>query len=167
MIKDYKGVTPTIDKTAFIAETANIIGKVEIKENANIWYSATLRGDVSKIIIGKNSNIQDNACLHGDFTHDVIIEDNVTVGHNAVVHGATVKQGALIGMGSILLNGSIIEEGAVVAAGTVIGPGKVVPAHMIAMGNPMKIVKPVTEEFKTYTSKNKDLYVQLGKEHSE
>ena len=166
MIKNYLDKSPTINEPSFIAENAVIVGDVEINKNVSIWYNVTLRGDVSKIIIGENSNVQENVVMHGDFDKDVVIGKNVTIGHGAIVHGCVVEDDVLIGMGSVLLNGCKIGKGAVIAAGTVVAPGKEVPANMVAMGNPMKVVKEVSDELKKGIAKNKDLYIELGNNHN-
>ncbi|MBR6779661.1 MAG: gamma carbonic anhydrase family protein, partial [Clostridia bacterium] len=119
MIKDFAGKTPEIDESVFVAENAAVIGDVKIGKGSSVWYSAVLRGDMRKIEIGENTNIQDNATVHVGMTDSTVIGNGVTVGHNALVHGATVKDNALIGMGSVVLDGAVIGENSIVAAGAV------------------------------------------------
>src|SRR3712207_886304 len=110
MIRKYKEHSPNIHESCFIADSAEIIGRVTIKENANVWFNTVMRGDHSSITIGKNTNVQDGCVLHGDRDANVNIGDNVTVGHGAIVHGCTIGNTCLIGMGSIILNKAKIGD---------------------------------------------------------
>jgi len=133
VIRDFKGIKPEIGENVFISETASIIGDVKIGKNCSIWYNAVLRGDGESIVIGDNTNIQDGVVLHGDYITK--IGNNVTVGHKALVHGATVGDNTLIGMGAI-----------VVAAGSVVTSGKKFPDGVLLMGIPAKVVRELTLE---------------------
>ncbi len=152
------------DKSVFIAEGAKLVGDIELKENANIWFNAVIRADMAEVVVGKNSNVQDLACIHVDINKPTIIGENVTVGHGAIIHGAIIKDNALIGMGSIILDGAIIEEGALVAAGCVVPPGKTVKANTLVVGNPMKEIKVLDEKAREDIIKNANVYVELAKE---
>jgi len=133
LIVPFQGKTPDIDPTAFIAETATLIGDVTIGPGASVWYGAVLRGDLDRIALGAGSNLQDNVVVHTGHGIPALIGDNVGVGHQAIVHGATIGDGSLIGMGAKLLNRSVIGAGAFVAAGALILEGQVVEAgHLVA-----------------------------------
>lgn len=161
----YKDTLPNISTSAKIMEQATVIGDVDIADLANVWFHATVRGDMAPIKIGEGTNIQDNAVIHTDTSLPTFIGKYVTVGHSAIVHAATVEDDALIGMGSIILNGAVIGEGAMVAAGTLVPPGKKVPPKMLAMGSPMRLIRPLTEKEIEANRQNALKYIQLAKEY--
>jgi len=163
MIIKFKDKKPNIHNTAFVAESADLIGDVTVEENASIWFRAVLRGDINYIKVGKNSNIQDGCVLHVTENNPCVIGDNVTVGHNAILHGCTVKDGALIGMGAIVLDGAEIGEEALVAAGALVPSGKIIPARSLVIGSPAKVVTELTEEYLNSIRKNTKDYVVLAK----
>lgn len=146
MIKEFAGKAPVIDESAFIAETAAIIGDVTIGKGSSVWYSAVLRGDMCAITIGENSNIQDNATIHVGMKDKTVIGNGVTVGHNALVHGATVEDNALIGMGSVVLDGAVIGANSIVAAGAVVTAKTVVPPNSLVAGVPATVVKELSPQ---------------------
>ncbi|XMB86487.1 gamma carbonic anhydrase family protein [Mycoplasmatota bacterium WC44] len=150
-----------IDNSVFIADGAKVIGNVTIKKDASIWFNVVIRSDMAKVEIGERSNIQDLAVLHDSIGFNTIIGDDITVGHGAIIHGAHIQNGALIGMGSIILDGAVVEEEALVAAGCVVPPGKVVPKRHLAVGNPMRIVKELSDEDVKSIQENKDHYLRL------
>lgn len=138
-----RGLQPSIGEGCYIAPSANIIGDVRIGSQCSIWFNAVLRGDVSRIELGNRVNVQDCACVHvaeGE-NGKVVIEDDVSVGHNATVHACTVRRGALIGMGATVLDGAEVGEGAIVAAGAVVSQGTKIGAHEIWAGIPAKYIK--------------------------
>ena len=139
------GHRPEVAESAFVAPAAVIVGKVRIGARSSVWYGSVLRGDDERIEIGEDSNIQDLSMLHADPGYPAEIGDRVTVGHRAVVHGASVEDDVLIGMGGILLNGSRIGSGSVVAAGAVVTPGTEVPEGSLVAGVPAKVIRPVRE----------------------
>lgn len=144
IIKPLRGITPKIGKNCFIAETAVIIGDVEIGDDCSIWYGAVLRGDVNSIRIGNRVNIQDNAVLHTTYQKTTLnIGDDVSIGHGVIVHGAEVKNGALLGMGSTIMDNAVIGEGAIVAANALIMEKTVVEPCSIYAGVPAKFIKTV------------------------
>ena len=151
-----------IDKTVFIADGAKIIGNVTIKKHASIWFNTVIRSDMAEVIIGERTNIQDLTVIHDNDGIKTVIGDDVTVGHNAIIHGATIGNGALIGMGSIILDGATVGEGALVAAGCVVPPNKTVPARHLAVGNPMKIIKELSDDDVKAILDNKDHYIRLS-----
>ena len=142
----YKNFKPEIKDDVFIAPNAYIIGNVKIDSRASIWFGAVIRGDMDEITIGEESNIQDNVTIHVDFATPTRVGRRVTVGHNAVLHGAIVEDGALIGMGSVLLNGVVIGKDSLVAAGSLITPGTKIPPRSLVMGSPGKVVKTLEED---------------------
>lgn len=146
MIKEFNNILPDVDKKAWIAEDAAVIGEVKMKEFSSIWYNCTVRGDVNRIEIGAYSNIQDNSVLHVADGYACIVGDFVTVGHAAILHACTVEDHCLIGMGSIVLDGSVIGRGSVVAAGAVVTKGTIVPPNSLVAGIPAKILKTFPPE---------------------
>lgn len=146
MIKSFSGKTPVIDEGAFIAENATVIGDVTIGKGSSVWYSAVLRGDMCKITIGENSNIQDNATVHVGMTDAAVIGNGVTVGHNALVHGATIGDNALVGMGSVILDGAVIGENSIIAAGAVVTAKTVIPPNSLAAGVPATVIKELSPQ---------------------
>lgn len=142
-----RGMTPRIGKNCFLAETAVIIGDVEIGDDCSIWYGAVLRGDVNPIRLGRGVNVQDNAVLHTLHQKSVVtVGDNVSIGHNATVHGADVHAGALVGMGATVLDYAQVGEGAIVAAGSLVLSRCEIPPLALFAGVPAKLVKTLTDE---------------------
>ena len=146
MVKSFAGKTPEIEESVFLAENSTVIGDVKIGKGSSVWYSAVLRGDMCSITIGENSNIQDNATVHVGMKDPAIIGNGVTVGHNALVHGATVGDNALIGMGSVVLDGAVIGENSIVAAGAVVTAKTVVPPNSLVAGIPATVVKELSPQ---------------------
>ena len=161
----YKNIKSKISSKAFILDTAVVVGDVLVDDFVNIWFNATVRGDMASIEIKEGTNIQDNVVIHTDTFLPTKIGKYVTVGHSAIIHAATVKDYALIGMGSVILDKAIIGEYALVAAGTVVPPGKIVPPKSLALGNPMKIVRTLTEVEIKNNIKNAEHYITLAKEY--
>lgn len=158
---------PKIHPNAKIFETAIVIGDVTIEENCNIWFHATLRGDMAPIKIGSHTNIQDNAVIHTNIDLPTTIGKYVTVGHGAIVHAATIGDYALIGMGAILLDGAVVGDYAMVGAGCLVPPGKVVPPRTLVVGNPMKIVRELTNLEIDSNLRNTEYYLKLMNEYEE
>ncbi len=151
-----------IDDSAFIAVGAVVLGEVRIGAEASVWFGAVMRGDAERIEIGPRTNVQDQCVLHGDPGFPCILGADVTVGHSAVVHGATVEDHALIGIGAIVLNGARVGRGAIVAAGALVTEGSEIPDGMLAVGSPAKVIKPVSDELATRCRENCQHYVQLA-----
>jgi carbonic anhydrase/acetyltransferase-like protein (isoleucine patch superfamily) len=165
-LRSYQGKSPKIDPTAFIAETAIIIGDVEIGARANIWYNVVIRGDVNSIRIGEETNIQDGTVVHAETVKGpTIIGKRVTVGHNAIVHGCIIEDECLIGMGAIVLSYSKIGKGSVIAAGAVVKEHEVVPPGTVMAGLPAKPKGPVSQEMALRISLNCDSYLELAAEY--
>lgn len=147
LIKNVRGFSPKIDESAYLADNATIIGDVEIGKDCSIWFGAILRGDVNSIRIGNHVNIQDGAVLHALYEKSkVIIEDNVSVGHNAIIHGAIIHKNVLVGMGATVLDNAEIGENCVIAANALIKAGTKVEPNSVYAGVPAKKVKDVTPE---------------------
>lgn len=147
LIRSVRGFHPKFGKKCFFAENATIIGNVTMGDGCSIWYNAVLRGDVNSIHIGNNVNIQDGSVLHTLYQKSTIeIGDNVSIGHNVTIHGATIKENALIGMGSVVLDHAVIGEGAIVAAGSVVLSNCIVEPYSIYAGVPAKFVKQADPE---------------------
>jgi carbonic anhydrase/acetyltransferase-like protein (isoleucine patch superfamily) len=134
---------PDFSEAAFVASNATVIGVVNLLPGSSVWYGAVLRGDVDRIQVGASSNIQDGAILHGDPGQPVILEDFVTVGHRAVVHGAYIERGSLIGIGAVILNGVRVGTGSIIGAGAVVS--RDVPPRSLVVGVPAKVVRAVSE----------------------
>lgn len=146
MIHPYKNIHPQIADSAFIAKNATIIGDVVIDEGASIWFKTVIRGDVAPTRIGKRVNIQDLSLIHQSPDLPVIIEDDVTIGHQVTLHACTIRQHALIGMGSIILDGAEIGENAFIGAGSLVSPGTKIPPNTLAFGRPAKVIRDLTEK---------------------
>jgi len=165
MIVTYRGKTPRIHPSAFIAPTAVLIGDVEVGEESSIWFGAVLRGDNGPIRIGARTSVQDNAVIH--VTNLTQIDDDVTIGHAAVMEDCHVKRKALIGSNAVLLNGSIIGEGSLVAAGSVVGERVEIPDNVLAAGVPAKVKKPIEGEARQWIAIAADEYVHLSRTYKE
>ena len=146
MLRPHRGRLPRVHPTAYIDDSAQVIGDVEIGEHCSIWMCVVIRGDVHRIRIGARSNIQDGTIVHVmKDTHPTLIGADVTVGHAAVVHGCTIEDRCLIGMGAIVLNGSHIGTDSVVAAGTLVTEGTRIPPRSLVMGSPGKVRRPLSD----------------------
>jgi len=168
VLRQFRGVSPRIHPTAFIDDSAQVIGDVEIGEESGVWMCAVVRGDVNAIRIGRRTNIQDGTVVHAmTGTHQTTIGDNVTIGHGAIIHGCTIENQCLIGMGAILLNGAHVGTGSIVAAGTLIVENMKVPPKSLVMGSPGKVRRLLTHaeiaEIQTYA----DRYVGYRLEYME
>jgi carbonic anhydrase/acetyltransferase-like protein (isoleucine patch superfamily) len=167
LITGIGGKDPEIDPEAFVAPTASVIGDVTLEAGASVWYGAVVRGDVERISVGAQSNIQDNCTLHADPGFPVTIGARVSVGHNAVVHGATVEDDCLIGMGATVLNGAVIGAGSLVAAQALVPQGMRVPPGSLVAGVPAKVRRELTEEEREGVTLNGTTYAELAKAHRE
>ena len=146
-IISFKGVTPDIDETAYIAPSADVIGDVVVGEKSSIWFNCVVRGDVNYIRVGNRSNIQDGTVLHvSNGTHPTIVGDDVLVGHNCIIHGCTLENGSFVGMGTTVLDGVVVESGGMVAAGALVTPNKRVPSGQLWGGSPAKRLRDLSDE---------------------
>jgi carbonic anhydrase/acetyltransferase-like protein (isoleucine patch superfamily) len=167
IVRKYRGIAPRMGQNVYLAPTAAVIGDVEIGEESSIWYGAVLRGDVGKIRIGRRTNVQDLACIH--MSKDISnaeIADHVTIGHNAVIHGARIEAGALIGIGSIVLDNAVIGAECLVAAGALVPADFVAPPRVLVRGSPAKVVRDLTEEEWTLGRRLAERYVGVARDHA-
>jgi carbonic anhydrase/acetyltransferase-like protein (isoleucine patch superfamily) len=147
IIRPYDGKKPRLGEQVFVAENATLIGDVEIGNDCSIWFGTVLRGDVYPIIVGSRTNIQDNCVVHVTAgAHAVMIAEEVTIGHGAIIHGCTIKRGCLIGMGSRILDGAVIGEESIVGAGALVPEGMRVPPRSLVLGVPARIKRQVTDD---------------------
>lgn len=164
-ILPYNGITPKIDDSAYIAETAVVTGDVEIGAESSIWYGCVLRGDVNAIRVGRGVNIQDGSVIHVSRPYACIIEDRVSIGHMALIHACTLEEGCFVGMKACIMDGATVEKGALVAASALVTPGKRVPAGEMWAGQPARFVRKLNDKdlaMMAYTQPN---YVKLGREY--
>jgi carbonic anhydrase/acetyltransferase-like protein (isoleucine patch superfamily) len=146
MLRSYRGMLPRVHQTAFIDDSAQVIGDVEIGEESSVWMAVVIRGDVHRIRIGRRTNVQDGTVVHAmKDTHPTTIGDNVTIGHAAVIHGCTIENQCLIGMGAIVMNGAHVGAQSIVAAGALLVEGMKVPPRSLAMGAPAKVKRLLTQ----------------------
>lgn len=161
----FNGVAPSINENAYVSESVDIIGDVKVEENVSIWFGARLRADMNKIVIGANSNIQENAVVHVDIESPVIIGENVTIGHSAIIHGCNISNNVLVGMGSIILNNAKISKNSIVGAGALVTQGKEFEEGVLILGNPAKAVRKLSEEKIKSIKRSADNYVALSKKY--
>lgn len=162
MIYPYKDKYPLIAETAFIADYVTITGDVEIGEQSSVWFNSVIRGDVAPTKIGNKVNIQDNSILHQSPNNPLILEDEVTIGHQVILHSCTVRKGALVGMGSIILDQAEIGEGAFIGAGSLVPQGKKIPPNTLAFGRPAKVIRELTAEDKKEMERIYTEYAEKG-----
>ena len=147
LIKELNGVIPRVGRNCFLAETAVLIGNVEISENCSIWYNAVLRGDVHYIKIGNNTNIQDNAVVHATYKKSPTnIGSFVTVAHGAIVHGCTIHDNVMIGMNAVVLDDAVVKSNSIIAAGSVVTKGTIVESGCVYAGIPAKKIKEISND---------------------
>jgi len=162
MIYPYKDKYPLIAETAFIADYVTITGDVEIGEHSSVWFNSSIRGDVAPTKIGNKVNIQDNSILHQSPNNPLILEDEVTIGHQVILHSCIVRKRALIGMGSIILDNAEIGEGAFIGAGSLVPQGKKIPPNTLAFGRPAKVIRELTPEDKKEMERIYTEYAEKG-----
>jgi len=166
VIRSFRTGEPRFAAGVFIADTAVIVGAVELGEAASVWYGAVLRGDVGKIRVGARTNVQDNACIH--MTHgvsDALIGSDVIIGHNAVVHGAIIEDRALLGMQAVIMDNASLGARSWVAAGSVVPPGMIIPPGVLARGSPAKVVRDLRKEELAWAEGAVSRYLELAAEH--
>jgi carbonic anhydrase/acetyltransferase-like protein (isoleucine patch superfamily) len=166
VIRGFGAAQPRFGAEVFVADSVTVIGAVEVGDAVSLWYGAVLRGDVGTIRIGARSNVQDNASIH--MTHQVShawIGDDVTIGHNAVVHGAVIEDAALVGMQSVVLDNARIGAGSWVAAGSVVPPNLQIPPGVLVRGSPARIVRDLREAELSWAQAAVLRYLELAQEH--
>ncbi|PQP82016.1 gamma carbonic anhydrase family protein [Paenibacillus sp. PCH8] len=165
MIIPYKGLQPQLHPSVYMAEGAKLIGDLRMGEDSSVWFNAVLRGDLAPIIIGQRCNIQDNAVGHVNTDQPLIMGDDVSVGHSAIIHGCRIGTGSLIGMGAILLNGADIGEYTLIGAGSVVTENSKIPPYTLALGTPAKVIRELTDADLDRMSRTSLGYVTKGKEY--
>jgi carbonic anhydrase/acetyltransferase-like protein (isoleucine patch superfamily) len=153
---------PEIDASAYVADSANLIGKVTVEANASVWFGVTIRGDNERITVGENSNVQEGTVMHTDLGFPLTLGKNVTVGHQAMLHGCTIGDGSLVGIQAVVLNGAKIGKGCLVGAGALVTEGKEFPDNSLILGSPAKVVRTLTEEDLQRLAGNAANYVARG-----
>ncbi|RXT14932.1 gamma carbonic anhydrase family protein [Ammoniphilus sp. CFH 90114] len=161
-ILPYMGKHPIIHNSVFLAKGSLVSGDVKIGKESSIWYNTVIRGDIAPTVIGERTSIQDNSTLHQSPGNPLILEDEVTVGHNAILHSCTIRKGAMIGMGAIILDGAEIGEEAIIGAGTLVPPGKKIPPRCLALGSPAKVIRELEEKDFAELKRIRQSYVEKG-----
>lgn len=145
-IERYENFSPRIAPSAFVAASADIIGRVTLGEESSVWHHATLRGDINQIVIGPRSNVQDNAVIHLSDDHGCHLGELVTVGHSAILHACTIEDEVLVGMGAIVLDGAVIGARSIIGAGALVTGGTIIPPGSLVLGSPAKVVRTLSPE---------------------
>jgi carbonic anhydrase/acetyltransferase-like protein (isoleucine patch superfamily) len=166
-IENFADFSPHIHETAFIASSADVIGRVTLHEFTSVWYNSTLRGDINEIVIGPRSNIQDNACIHLADDYGCYVGELVTVGHSAILHACTVKDEVLVGMGSIILDGAVIGERSIIGAGALVTGGTVIPPGSLVLGSPGKVVRTLSLDEQANVKHWAEKYVKGSRKYLE
>lgn len=171
-IRPFENIVPKLDSSVYIDPTALVIGDVKMGKDSSVWPMSVIRGDVNSITIGKCTNIQDGSVLHvthasPEYTteagYPLIIGDNVTVGHKALLHACTIADQVLIGMGAIIMDGAVIEKETIIGAGSLVPPRKTLQSGYLWMGSPAKKIRPLTDKEKAYLVYSAEHYVRLKK----
>lgn len=165
MLLPYGQHLPKIHPSVYVAEGVKIVGDVQIGQQSSVWFNAVLRGDMAPIVIGDRCNFQDGAVGHVNTDEPLILEDDVSVGHAAIVHGCTIGKGTLIGMGAIVLNGAEIGEYALIGAGSIVTENKKIPPYTLSLGSPARVVRELTEDDLRRMYRTTQNYVDKGKEY--
>ncbi len=163
-IENFAEFSPQIHPSAFIAASADVIGRVTLHENTSVWYNTTLRGDINEIVIGPNSNVQDNTVIHLADNYGCHVGEFVTVGHSAILHACTVKNEVLVGMGSIILDGAVIGERSIIGAGALVTGGTIIPPGSLVLGSPAKVVKTLSPDEQAKIKSWAEKYVRVSRE---
>lgn len=159
-IYELDGKAPTLGTGAWVADSAQVMGTVELADNASVWFGAVIRGDTETIRVGRNSNIQDGSVLHADIGQPLTIGDNVTVGHQVMLHGCTIGDGSLIGIQAVVLNGAKIGRNSIVGAGSVVTEGKEFPDNSLIIGAPAKVVRTLDAAAAAQLAQSAEHYVE-------
>lgn len=162
-VEPYEGIWPGIPESAFVAASADVIGRVTLGEDSSIWYNATLRGDINEIVVGPRSNVQDQAVLHLADDYGCYLGELVTIGHSAVVHACTIKDEVLVGMGAIILDGAVIGERSIIGANALVTGGMEVPPGSLVLGSPAKVVRKLDLEEQAGVKHWAEKYVKVSR----
>ncbi|MCF7953897.1 MAG: gamma carbonic anhydrase family protein [Spirochaetales bacterium] len=166
MILKHQGITPDTKESAFIAESADIIGDVSIGTDASVWFNAVIRGDLAPITLGEGSNVQDNAVIHVNTDMPTHIGKGVTIAHSAVIHGCSIEDNVLVGMSATVLDGAVIGSESLVAAGALVSPNKTFPPRSLIKGVPAKVSRTLTDEEVKGLKENAEHYIEKAKEYN-
>lgn len=164
-LESYRGIFPDIHASAYIAASADVIGRVSLGEESSVWYHATLRGDINSITIGPRSNIQDNAVIHLADDYGCQVGELVTVGHSAILHACTVEDETLIGMGAIILDGAVIGARSIIGAGALVTGGTIIPPGSLVVGSPAKVVRMLSLDEQRNVKTWAEKYVRISREY--
>ncbi len=166
MIRPYLDWQPTIGEGVFIAESADVIGRVSIGEHSSIWYQSVLRGDVHDIVIGTRSNIQDHSILHTSFgVSPCVVGNDVTIGHRVILHGCEVQDECLVGMGSIIMDQAVLESGCLLAAGSLVTERKILRGGFLYAGSPARQIRVLKDEEKHFLKQSAGHYCEVARKH--
>lgn len=166
MLRPFRGRLPVVHPTAYVDESAQVIGDVEIGADSSLWMNVVVRGDVNTVRIGDRTNVQDGTVVHVQHeTHPTRIGDDVTIGHGAIVHGCTIGDRVLVGMGAILMNGVVIGEDSIVAAGSLVAQETVLPPRSLVIGAPAKVRRLLTDEEVAFVRQSALNYVKYKKDY--
>lgn len=163
-IEKFADFSPNIHDTAFVAASADVIGRVTLHEQSSVWYQTTLRGDINEIVIGPRSNIQDNTVIHLADDYGCHVGELVTVGHSAILHACTLKDEVLVGMGAIVLDGAVIGERSIIGAGALVTGGTVIPPGSLVLGSPAKVVRTLSLDEQAKVKTWAEKYVRVSRE---
>ena len=166
-IYQFGNQVPVVDSTAYVADSAAVIGKVEMQAHSSVWFSATVRGDGDRIVLSENSNVQDGAVLHADPGFPLTLDRNVTVGPLAMLHGCPVGEGSLVGIKAVILNGAKIGRNCLVGAGALVTEGKEFPDNSLILGSPAKAVRTLSEEDVQRMHGAYKVYVERGQSYKQ
>jgi len=161
----YKGMLPSVDKDAYISDSADLIGNILIGKDSSIWFKSVLRGDINRITVGERTNIQDNTVVHLSSKYGTEIGNNVTIGHSSIIHGCTIKDNILIGMGACILDGAIIASNCIVGARALVTKNKIFEEGSLIIGSPAKAVRKLSTEEIESIKISADHYVEYSKEY--
>ncbi|MFA6287772.1 MAG: gamma carbonic anhydrase family protein [Opitutaceae bacterium] len=165
-LAQFLGKTPDVSGAAFVAAGATVVGDVKLGPNSSVFYGAVLRGDINTIVIGARSNVQDNAVVHLSDDAGVVVGDDCTIGHGAIVHACTIEEGCLIGMGATVLDKARIGARSLVGANSLVPQGFVCPPGSLVFGSPAKVVRPLSEAEQQGLAKMAAKYVEVAKAHA-
>ena len=164
-IEKFAEFSPSIHPTAFVAASADVIGRVTLHEESSVWYQTTLRGDINEIVVGPRSNIQDNTVIHLADDYGGCVGERVTVGHSAILHASTVKDEVLVGMGAIVLDGAVIGERSIIGAGALVTGGTVIPPGSLVLGSPAKVVRTLSLDEQAKVKTWAEKYVRVSRSY--
>ena len=166
-IESFGGHSPQIHRSAFVAASADIIGRVAIGEDASVWYNTTLRGDINEIVVGSRSNVQDNTCVHLADDYGAYIGELCTIGHSAIIHACTIRDEVLVGMGACILDGAVIGERSIIGAQALVTGGTEIPPGSLVLGSPGKVVRTLSLDEQKDIRKWADKYVTVSRQFLE